>query len=340
MKMKKKIAVLGAGSWGSALSLVLATNGHDVTLWSIAEDEISMLREKHEHVDKLPGVKLPESISYTTDMEEAVSGKEFLILAVPSVFTRSTSKSMAPYVKEGQIVVCVAKGIEEDTLMTLSEIVEQEIPAAEVAVMCGPSHAEEVGRGLPTTVVAGAHKKAVAEAVQDIFMNEVFRVYTSPDVLGMELGGSLKNVIALAAGMADGLGYGDNTKAALITRGITEMGRLALEMGAKYETLSGLTGIGDLIVTCESRHSRNRKAGMLMGQGYTMKQATDEVKMVVEGIYSAKAAIALAHKYQVDMPIIEEVNKVLFEDKPAKDAVKELMMRDRRAEHSGLEWEA
>ena len=338
--MKKKIAVLGAGSWGSALSLVLATNGHDVTLWSIAEDEIKMLREKHEHVDKLPGVKLPESISYTTDMEEAVSGKEFLILAVPSVFTRSTAKSMAPYVKEGQIVVCVAKGIEEDTLMTLSEIVEQEIPVADVAVMCGPSHAEEVGRGLPTTVVAGAHKKATAEAVQDIFMNEVFRVYTSPDVLGMELGGSLKNVIALAAGMADGLGYGDNTKAALITRGITEMGRLALEMGAKYETLSGLTGIGDLIVTCESRHSRNRKAGMLMGQGYTMKQATDEVKMVVEGIYSAKAAIALAHKYQVDMPIIEEVNKVLFEDKPAKDAVKELMMRDRRAEHSGLEWEA
>lgn len=340
MKMKKKIAVLGAGSWGSALSLVLATNGHDVTLWSIAEDEIKMLQEKHEHVDKLPGVKLPESISYTTDMNEAVSGKEFLILAVPSVFTRSTAKSMASYVKEGQIVVCVAKGIEEDTLMTLSEIVEQEIPVADVAVMCGPSHAEEVGRGLPTTVVAGAHKKATAEAVQDIFMNEVFRVYTSPDVLGMELGGSLKNVIALAAGMADGLGYGDNTKAALITRGITEMGRLALEMGAKYETLSGLTGIGDLIVTCESRHSRNRKAGMLMGQGYTMKQATDEVKMVVEGIYSAKAAIALAHKYQVDMPIIEEVNKVLFEDKPAKDAVKELMMRDRRAEHSGLEWEA
>lgn len=338
--MKKKIAVLGAGSWGSALSLVLATNGHDVTLWSIAEDEIKMLQEKHEHVDKLPGVKLPESISYTTDMNEAVSGKEFLILAVPSVFTRSTAKSMASYVKEGQIVVCVAKGIEEDTLMTLSEIVEQEIPVADVAVMCGPSHAEEVGRGLPTTVVAGAHKKATAEAVQDIFMNEVFRVYTSPDVLGMELGGSLKNVIALAAGMADGLGYGDNTKAALITRGITEMGRLALEMGAKYETLSGLTGIGDLIVTCESRHSRNRKAGMLMGQGYTMKQATDEVKMVVEGIYSAKAAIALAHKYQVDMPIIEEVNKVLFEDKPAKDAVKELMMRDRRAEHSGLEWEA
>ena len=233
----------------------------------------------------------------------------------------------------------MAKGIEENTLMTLSDIVEQEIPVAEVAVMCGPSHAEEVGIGLPTTVVAGARKRAIAEGVQDIFMNEVFRVYTSSDVLGMELGGSLKNVIALAAGMADGLGYGDNTKAALITRGIMEMGRLALAMGAKYETLSGLTGIGDLIVTCESKHSRNRKAGMLIGQGYTMQQAMDEVKMVVEGVYSAKAAIALARKYQVDMPIIEEVNKVLFENKPAKEAVTELMMRDKKSEHNALEWE-
>lgn len=336
--MKRKVAVIGAGSWGTALSLVLCNNGHEVTLWSIVESEIEMLKEKHEHVDKLPGVKLPESICFTTDLQAAVADKDFLILAVPSVFTRSTAKNMSPFVKDGQVIVCVAKGIEEETLMTISEVVEQEIPNVDVAVMCGPSHAEEVGRGLPTTVVAGAKKKSVAEGVQDIFMNEVFRVYTSPDVLGMELGGSLKNVIALAAGMADGLGYGDNTKAALITRGIAEMGRLALKMGANYETLSGLTGIGDLIVTCESKHSRNRKAGMLMGQGYTMKQATEEVKMVVEGIYSAKAAIALARKYDVDMPIIEEVNKVLFEDKPAKDAVKELMMRDRRAEHSDLEW--
>lgn len=336
--MKRKVAVIGAGSWGTALSLVLCNNGHEVTLWSIVESEIEMLKEKHEHVDKLSGVKLPESICFTTDLQAAVADKDFLILAVPSVFTRSTAKNMSPFVKDGQVIVCVAKGIEEETLMTISEVVEQEIPNVDVAVMCGPSHAEEVGRGLPTTVVAGAKKKSVAEGVQDIFMNEVFRVYTSPDVLGMELGGSLKNVIALAAGMADGLGYGDNTKAALITRGIAEMGRLALKMGANYETLSGLTGIGDLIVTCESKHSRNRKAGMLMGQGYTMKQATEEVKMVVEGIYSAKAAIALARKYDVDMPIIEEVNKVLFEDKPAKDAVKELMMRDRRAEHSDLEW--
>lgn len=332
------VAIIGAGSWGIALAKVLHTNGNKVTVWSIVEDEITMLKEKHEHVQKLPGVKLPEDMEFTTDLEHAVKEKEYLILAVPSVFTRSTAKSMAPFVKEGQIIVCVAKGIEEETLMPLTDIVEQEIPQAKAAVMCGPSHAEEVGIGLPTTVVAGAKERAVAEGIQDIFMNNVFRVYTSPDVLGMELGGSLKNVIALAAGMADGLGYGDNTKAALITRGMFEMNKLAVTMGAKQETLNGLTGIGDLIVTCESKHSRNRKAGMLIGQGYTMQQAMDEVKMVVEGVYSAKAAIALAKKYNVDMPIIEEVNKVLFEDKPAKEAVNDLMLRDKKMEHGNLEW--
>ncbi len=335
-----KAAVIGAGSWGTALALVLHKNGNEVTIWSIMDEEIAMLKEKGEHVDKLPGIKLSKEIALTTDLREAVEGKDYLILAVPSVFTRSTAKSMAPFVTEGQVIVCVAKGIEEHTLMTLSDIVKQEIPLAEVAVMCGPSHAEEVGIGLPTTVVAGSYKKSIAEGVQDIFMNQVFRVYTSPDVLGMELGGALKNVIALAAGMADGLGYGDNTKAALITRGILEIGRLALKMGASYETLSGLTGIGDLIVTCESKHSRNRKAGMLIGQGYTMQQAMDEVKMVVEGVYSAKAAMGLAQKYDVDMPIIEEINQVLFEGKPAKEAVTELMLRDKRAEHSNLTWPA
>ena len=223
--------------------------------------------------------------------------------------------------------------------MTLSEIIEEEIPAADVAVLCGPSHAEEVGKELPTALVSGARTRKTAEFIQKVLMNEVFRVYTSPDVLGMELGGALKNVIARAAGMADGLGYGDNTKAALITRGITEIGRLAVTMGAKEETLHGLTGIGDLIVTCASRHSRNRKAGMLMGKGYTMQQAMDEVKMVVEGVYSAKAAIALGEKYQISMPIIEQVNRVLFENKPAKDAVKELMLRDKKTEHTTLEWE-
>lgn len=335
----KKIGVIGAGSWGTALSVVLADNGNEVLIWSIVEAEIEMLKEKHEHVDKLPGVKLPETIDFTTDIEKTIDECEMLVLAVPSVFTRSTAKMMSPYVKDKQIIVCVAKGIEEDTLMPISEVVEQEIPNADVAIMCGPSHAEEVGIGLPTTVVAGARSRETAEQIQDLFMNEVFRVYTSPDVLGMELGGSLKNVIALAAGMADGLGYGDNTKAALITRGIAEVSRLALAMGAKTETLAGLTGIGDLIVTCESKHSRNRKAGMLMGQGYTMEEATKEVKMVVEGIYSAKAALGLAEKYNVSMPIIEGVNRVLFEGKSAKEEVHDLMLRDKRVEHSSLDWE-
>ena len=332
------VAIIGAGSWGIALAKVLHTNGNKVTVWSIVEDEITMLKEKHEHVQKLPGVKLPEDMEFTTDLESAVSGKAYLILAVPSVFTRSTAKSMAPFVKEGQIIVCVAKGIEEETLMPLTDIVEQEIPQAEVAVMCGPSHAEEVSHGVPTTVVVGAKTEKTAMFVQDVFISDRFRVYTSPDMIGIELGGALKNIIALCAGICDGLGCGDNTKAALMTRGISEIARLGIAMGGRLETFAGLSGIGDLIVTCESKHSRNRKAGMLMGQGYTMDEATKEVKMVVEGIYSAKAALALGKKYNVRMPIIEEVNKVLFEDKPAKDAVLELMKREKRAEHSELEW--
>ena len=334
-----RVGIIGAGSWGTALSTVLYANGHDVTVWSILESEINMLREKREHTTKLPGVQLPQGIAFTTELAEAITAKNLLVLAVPSVYTRSTARSMKPYVAEGQIVVNVAKGIEESSLKTLVEIVEDEIPGANVAVLSGPSHAEEVGRGLPTTCVVGAHNRATAEYIQNIFMNEVFRVYTSPDILGIELGGALKNVIALAAGMADGLGYGDNTKAALITRGIAEISRLALAMGARYETLSGLTGIGDLIVTCASRHSRNRKAGMLIGQGRTTKEAMDEVQMVVEGVYSAKAAMALAEKYQVSMPIIEQVNQVLFYDKPVKKAVQELMLRDKKMEHEDLLWE-
>ena len=335
----KNIGIIGAGSWGTALATVLANNNKQVQVWSIMEDEVAMLRENHEHLTKLPGVKLADSITFTTDMREAIEDKEMLVLAVPSVFTRSTAKTMAPYVKENQIIVCVAKGIEEDTLMTITDVVEQEIPQADVCVLCGPSHAEEVGIGLPTTLVAGAKTEHSARLIQYTFMNDYMRIYTSPDRLGMELGGSLKNVIALAAGMADGLGYGDNTKAALITRGIAEISRLGIAMGAKPETISGLTGIGDLIVTCESRHSRNRKAGMLMGQGYTMEEATKEVQMVVEGIYSAKAALGLAEKYNVSLPIIEEVNKVLFDGKAAKDGVADLMLRDKRVEHADLAWE-
>ena len=320
-----KISVLGAGSWGTALSLLLHNNGHSVRLWSALKDEVEMLRAKREHESKLPGVHLPEDIEITWDLESCLKDPDVAVLAVPSPFTRSTSAQMAPYVKEGQIIVNVAKGVEENTLMTLSEIISQEIPQANVCVLSGPSHAEEVGKGIPTTCVVSAETRETAEYLQGIFMSPVFRVYTTPDILGVELGGALKNVIALAAGAADGLGYGDNTKAALITRGIAEIARLGTKMGARMETFYGLSGMGDLIVTCASVHSRNRKAGYLIGKGYTMKEAMDEVKMVVEGVYSAKAARSLAEKYEVEMPIIEEVNKVLFEDKKAADAVRDLM---------------
>lgn len=333
-----KVSVIGAGSWGTALALLLHKNGHEVNVWSIMEDEIKMLTEKREHASKLPGVKLPEDMMFTTDLKASLEDKDLVILAVPSPFTRSTAHNMSPYVKEGQLIVNVAKGVEEKTLMTLSDIIEEEIPQANVAVLSGPSHAEEVGRGVPTTVVAGAHDQKTAEYIQNIFMNPVFRVYTSPDILGMELGAALKNVIALAAGTADGLGHGDNLKAALITRGIAEITRLGIAMGAHAETFYGLSGIGDLIVTCASVHSRNRKAGYLIGQGYTMKEAMDKVQMIVEGVYSAKAAMGLAKKYNVELPIIEQVNKVLFEDKNPKEALDELMLRDKKIEHSNLPW--
>lgn len=334
-----KISIIGAGSWGTALAWMLNRNGHEVTIWSIIPAEVEMLKNDREHKDKLPGVHLPDQITITGDLKQAVMDREVLVLAVPSVYTRSTAHSMSIYVSEGQRIVNVAKGIEEKTFFTLSDIVEEEIPQADVAVLSGPSHAEEVGRGLPTTCVIGAHTKKTAEYLQNIFMNEVFRVYTSPDMLGIELGGALKNVIALAAGIADGLGYGDNTKAALITRGMTEIARLGMKMGGKLETFSGLSGIGDLIVTCASKHSRNRRAGYLIGQGYTMQAAMGEVKMVVEGVYSAKAAVGLAQKYQVEMPIIEQVNQVLFAGKPAAEAVRDLMIRDKKIEHSDLPWE-
>ena len=327
-----KVGIIGAGSWGIALSVLLNKNGSDVTVWSILEDEINMLKEKHEHVSKLPGVKLPDTINFTTVLEKTIKENEVLIMAVPSPFIRSTSQKMKPFVKDGQVIVNVAKGIEENTLMTLSEIIEEEIPQAKVAVMCGPTHAEEVGRGIPTSIVVGAKEQKVAETLQDLFMNETFRVYISPDVLGMEIGSSLKNVVALAAGIADGLGYGDNTKAALITRGIAEIARLGMKMGGKFETFAGLTGIGDLIVTCASMHSRNRRAGILIGQGKTMKEAMDEVQMVVEGVYSAKAAMQLSQKYNVELPIIEQVNLILFENKPAAEAVKDLMIREKKIE--------
>lgn len=333
------IGVIGAGSWGIALALLLHNNGNQVTVWSIINEEVEMLKEHREHKDKLPGVKLPVSMIITNDLEAAINGMDLLVLAVPSTFVRSTSRMMEKYVIEKQIIINVAKGIEEATLMTLSDIIEEEIPQAIVTVLSGPSHAEEVGKGMPTTIVVGAKEKEVAEYIQNIFMNEVFRVYISSDVLGIELGAALKNVVALSAGIADGLGYGDNTKAALITRGLSEIIRLGTAMGGKFETFCGLSGIGDLIVTCASVHSRNCKAGFLIGKGYTMEEAMTEVKMVVEGVYSTKAAVALAKKYNIEMPLIQQVNAVLFEGMKADDAVKNLMLRDKKLEHDDLPWE-
>ncbi|MBQ8327256.1 MAG: NAD(P)H-dependent glycerol-3-phosphate dehydrogenase [Lachnospiraceae bacterium] len=333
-----KIGVIGAGSWGIALAVLLHNNGHEVTVWSALRDEIDMLIKEKEHKQKLPGVKLPEDMIFEYDLEKTIADKNILVMAVPSVFVRSTAKSMSAFVSKDQIIVNVAKGIEESTLMTLSQVIEEEVPQAIVTVLSGPSHAEEVGRGIPTTIVVGAEDKKVAEYIQNAFMSNVFRVYISPDVLGIELGAALKNVVALAAGAADGLGYGDNTKAALITRGIAEIARLGTAMGGKFETFCGLSGIGDLIVTCASMHSRNRRAGILIGQGKTMEEAMEEVQMVVEGVYSAKAAMALAKKYNVSMPIVEQVNEVLFNGKKASDAVMDLMLRDKKIENSDTLW--
>ena len=334
-----KVSVLGAGSWGTALAVMLHGNHHQVTLWSALSDEVAQLRRDREQKGKLPGVHIPEDINITDCLEEAVKDREMLVLAVPSVFVRGTARQLSGLVPEGQLIVCVAKGVEEDTLMTMTDIIEQELPMVDAAVLSGPSHAEEAGKGIPTTCVAGAHTRQTAEHIQNLFMSETFRVYTSPDMLGIELGAALKNVVALAAGIADGLGYGDNTKAALITRGMAEISRLGIAMGGKIETFYGLSGIGDLIVTCASVHSRNRRAGVLIGQGCTMQEAMDQVKMVVEGVYSAKAARELAEKYQVEMPIIEQVNRVLFENKAPGEAVRELMLRDKKIETSVLAWE-
>ena len=333
-----KISIIGAGSWGIALASLLYHQGNKITVWSAVGSEINALNTTR-RLPTLPDLKLPESMFFTEDLEQAMKDSDMLIMAVPSIYVRQTAEKMRPFCKKGQILVNVAKGIEDVTLMTLAAVIEQELPMADVAVLSGPSHAEEVSRGLPTTCVVGARSRQTAEWIQERFMSPVFRVYTSPDILGIEIGGALKNVIALAAGIADGLGYGDNTKAALITRGIYEITRLGLIMGGKTSTFGGLSGIGDLIVTCASMHSRNRRAGILIGKGYSMKEAMDEVQMVVEGVYSAKAGLALAKRYQVPVPIITEVNQVLFEGKSARSAVNDLMLRDRTEESAEVEWE-
>ncbi|WP_338992674.1 NAD(P)H-dependent glycerol-3-phosphate dehydrogenase [Fusobacterium animalis] len=329
-----KISVIGSGGWGIALTILLHKNGHDLTIWSFDKKEAEELKKTRQNKTKLPNILLPEDVKVTDDLKEAVDDKDILILAVPSKAIRSVSKSLKNIIKDNQIIVNVAKGLEEDTLETMTDIIEEELKdkSPKVAVLSGPSHAEEVGRGIPTTCVVSAHNKELTLYLQNVFMNPSFRVYTSPDMLGVEIGGALKNVIALAAGIADGLNYGDNTKAALITRGIKEIASLGVAMGGEQSTFYGLTGLGDLIVTCASMHSRNRRAGILLGQGKTLDEAIKEVNMVVEGVYSAKSALMAAKKYNVEIPIIEQVNAVLFENKNAAEAVNELMIRDKKLE--------
>ena len=340
--MEKEIGIVGAGSWGIALAYLLINNGHKVTVWSRRQETVDKLRAYHGNEDKLPGVILDDSVIFTCSMEEAVRNKDLIVLVVPSAHMRETVRLMAPYIdgsdERQQIIVNCSKGIEEQSLMVMSDVILDEIPGCQVCVMSGPSHAEEVGKGMPTSIVVGAFDKETARLVQNVFMSNVFRVYISPDMLGIEIGAALKNVIALAAGIADGYGLGDNAKAALITRGIAEIGRLGMAMGGKFETFSGLSGIGDLIVTCASMHSRNRRAGILIGQGKSMQEAMDEVKMVVEGVYSAKAARLLAEKYEVEMPIVTAVNQVLFEGKSPAEALNDLMIRDKKIESSNLDW--
>jgi len=329
----ERIGVLGAGTWGIALARVLSNAGHDVTVWSALEKEVEEFSATRIHPN-LPGMEIPEAVAFTKSMEEVCTGKSILLFAVPSVFVRSTAKKAAPYIKEGQIILDVAKGIEAETLFTMTQIIDDEIrnPRVPVVAFSGPTHAEEVAKDLPTTIVAAAEEIEVAQKIQGVFANTCLRVYTNTDVFGVELCGAMKNIMALAAGAAVGIGYGDNTKAAIITRGIAEICRLGMAMGCKMETFLGLAGIGDLIVTATSVHSRNNRCGMLLGQGVAPEEAIRQVGMVVEGVNALPAAMKLAEAYQVEMPIAAAVNAVVNGGASAKDQVHALMHREQKPE--------
>lgn len=326
-----KISVIGSGGWGTALAIELKEKGHEVMLWSWQESESETIKRDMENKAFLPGVKIPEGIEFTSDLEAAVTYAQAVVVVLPSHRMRTYAKLMAPYAG-GKLIISCTKGLEPETLKTMTECIAEEIPTASVAVLSGPSHAEEVARRIPTAVVASSYDIAVAEKVQDIFMSDYLRVYTNTDVLGAQIGGALKNVIALCAGMVDGIGYGDNTKAALITRGLAEITRLGVRLGAKKETFMGLTGIGDLVVTCTSMHSRNRRAGILLGQGKSLEETLAEIHMVTEGITSCSAAYELSKKAGVEMPIVNEAYAVLYAGKSARQAVNELMTRDKKEE--------
>lgn len=329
----KTIGVLGAGTWGMALARMLAVSGHQVTVWSAIEKEIQDLSASRQHPN-LPGMVIPESILFTGDIQQVCGQKDVLLFAVPSVFVRATARKAAPYIPDGQIIVDVAKGVEADTLFTMTQVISDELknPTVKLVALSGPTHAEEVAKDLPTTIVSACEDLDAARQVQDIFSNTCMRVYTNDDVKGVELCGALKNVIALAAGIAAGLGYGDNTKAALITRGMAEIARLGMAMGCKEQTFGGLAGIGDLIVTATSMHSRNNRCGMLLGQGKTPEEATKRVGMVVEGLNALPAAMRLKEEYQVEMPIVEAIDALISGAITPKDTVRMLMDRDQKHE--------
>lgn len=328
----KNVTVIGSGSWGTALAVILQRYGHQVTIWSRRQDAIDEMITTNENKKYLPNISLPEGMMFTADREKAVNQGDIIILAVPSRAVRQTAMDFAPYLKKNQVLVNVAKGLEEGSFKRLSVVIEECVPQCEVCVLSGPSHAEEVARDIPTTCLVAAKNEDVAKMIQKEFMCPSFRLYTNTDVIGVEMGAALKNVMALAAGMSDGLGFGDNTKAALMTRGIAEMARLGVQMGGKMETFAGLSGIGDLIVTCTSMHSRNRRAGILLGQGKSLEETLAEVQMVVEGVTTVQVACELAAVHHVELPITKAIYEVLFQGKDAKKAVLELMGRDGKAE--------
>jgi glycerol-3-phosphate dehydrogenase (NAD(P)+) len=334
----KKIAVLGAGSWGTALSLVLARKGHQVSLWGRNETKITQINKLRENVPYLPGVLLPEKIQVTVDLDEALADKKYIVLAVPSRRVRGICQIIKDSINKKNIIINAAKGIELETLKRMSEVMEEELEDIDpsIAIISGPSHAEEVGRGIPTAIVVGSRKRKIAEEIQDLFMSPEFRVYTNSDLIGIEYGAALKNVIALGVGIATGVGYGDNAKAALITRGLTEIARLGVAAGANPLTFVGLTGIGDLVVTCGSEYSRNRRAGIQIGKGIPLEHVLQQINMAVEGVSATRAACQLARKYKVSMPISEEIYAVLFRNKNVKEACESLMLRDRKDEAEGL----
>ena len=327
-----KISVIGSGGWGTAAALLLCRNGHSVCLWSYLDEERARLERDRENKEFLPGVPFGDAdITFTSDIDFAAQYGEVLVSVVPSKAVRATAKKLSRK-GNGKTVVNLSKGFDEETGCRLSEVFEQEMPDSTIAVMSGPSHAEEVARGIPTTNVIACKSAEVAEKLQAIFMSDTFRVYTNADICGVEFGGALKNVIALCAGITDGLGYGDNTKAALMTRGLHEIARLGVKLGAHEKTFSGLSGVGDLIVTCTSMHSRNRRAGILIGKGKSLDEALKEVHMTVEGVYATRAAYALSQKYNVEMPITEAAYNVLFNGTDPRTAVNMLMTRGRKSE--------